>query len=227
MTKKSEKENDRIQIRAFWISERHSPYAYNFFKKNDLAHRGDQLSLIRSALTTGLVLNNLFPELSSFINGLNERLTAADLNRFFNGELKQRDISNERLQAQLSNIIDSKFDELLSKLISSDNYIASLALQHKDVASDSVGLETEKIQRSEIKATELEGNAGAAPAPAETFSSVEIAKPNDLDLSPGHGSVVANDIVSDNLVLSENTQRPSVSRKPRKRANANLANLAK
>ena len=34
MTKKSEKENDRIQISAFWLSERQSPYAYNFLKKN-------------------------------------------------------------------------------------------------------------------------------------------------------------------------------------------------
>ncbi len=33
MTKKSEKENDRIQISAFWLSERQSPYAYNFLKK--------------------------------------------------------------------------------------------------------------------------------------------------------------------------------------------------
>ncbi|EEG8006943.1 TPA: hypothetical protein ACIVIA_004694, partial [Salmonella enterica subsp. enterica serovar Saintpaul] len=95
MTKKSEKENDRIQISAFWLSERQSPYAYNFLKKNALTHRGEQISLIRSAITTGLVLNNLFPELSSFINGLNERLTAADLNRFFNDEFNKDKLNNE------------------------------------------------------------------------------------------------------------------------------------
>lgn len=77
-------DNDRIQIRSFWISERKAPYVYSFLKKTELCHRGDQLDLIRSAISTGLVLNNLFPDLANFINGLNERLTLADLNRFLN-----------------------------------------------------------------------------------------------------------------------------------------------
>ena len=36
MTKKSEKENDRIQISAFWLSERQSPYAYHLWKTQNL-----------------------------------------------------------------------------------------------------------------------------------------------------------------------------------------------
>ncbi len=57
-------DNDRIQIRSFWISERKAPYVYSFLKKTELSHRGDQLDLIRSAISTGLVLNNLFPRLA-------------------------------------------------------------------------------------------------------------------------------------------------------------------
>ncbi|EEA0401234.1 hypothetical protein VB63_23035 [Salmonella enterica subsp. enterica serovar Newport] len=40
-------DNDRIQIRSFWISERKAPYVYSFLKKTELSHRGDQLDLIR------------------------------------------------------------------------------------------------------------------------------------------------------------------------------------
>ncbi|EDC9780230.1 hypothetical protein BM468_23735 [Salmonella enterica subsp. enterica serovar Kentucky] len=46
-------DNDRIQIRSFWISERKAPYVYSFLKKTELSHRGDQLDLIRSAIREG------------------------------------------------------------------------------------------------------------------------------------------------------------------------------
>ncbi len=41
-------DNDRIQIRSFWISERKAPYVYSFLKKTELCHRGDQALLNKS-----------------------------------------------------------------------------------------------------------------------------------------------------------------------------------
>ncbi|PWU32210.1 hypothetical protein C7R95_25245, partial [Enterobacter hormaechei] len=71
----NKEDNDRIQIRYFWISDRKATYVYSFLKKTELCHRGDKLDLIRSAISTGEVLNNLFPDLANVINGVNERLT--------------------------------------------------------------------------------------------------------------------------------------------------------
>lgn len=103
-------DNDRIQIRSFWISERKAPYVYSFLKKTELSHRGDQLDLIRSAISTGLVLNNLFPDLANFINGLNERLTLADLNRFLNDG---NTIDTEPKEGANKQVISSQADSLI------------------------------------------------------------------------------------------------------------------
>lgn len=225
MAKKSEKENDRIQISAFWLSERQSPYAYNFLKKNDLTHRGEQLSLIRSAITTGLVLNNLFPELSSFINGLNERLTAADLNRFFNDEFKKNDLSNEQLKEQISLMLDSKFNDFLSKINNFENPPAPLSTNsHTDVGY-AVKPETEKNQQLDLMATEQVEKANLLTV--ESLSPVTSAKQNDSVLKTNHGYADANVAPNDNMVLSEKAQGQCVTRRQKKRLNANLANLAK
>ncbi|ENR9964169.1 hypothetical protein ACEXTD_003159 [Salmonella enterica] len=225
MTKKSEKENDRIQISAFWLSERQSPYAYNFLKKNDLTHRGEQLSIIRSAITTGLVLNNLFPELSSFINGLNERLTAADLNRFFNDGFKKNDLSNEQLKEQISLMLDSKFNDFLSKINNSEILNATFSTNSQTNVTEAVRSEPEKNQRQELMAPELAKSA--MPEIVETLSPAPIEKQNDPVPKTNHSSAVVNVAQSDNLVPSEQAQAQGVTRKQKKRANANLANLAK
>lgn len=109
-------DNDRIQIRSFWISERKAPYVYSFLKKTELSHRGDQLDLIRSAISTGLVLNNLFPDLANFINGLNERLTLADLNRFLNDGNTIDTEPKPPINVLLENVLDQKFKEYLTPL---------------------------------------------------------------------------------------------------------------
>ncbi|SUI39821.1 ParR [Salmonella enterica subsp. enterica] len=225
MTKKSEKENDRIQISAFWLSERQSPYAYNFLKKNDLTHRGEQLSIIRSAITTGLVLNNLFPELSSFINGLNERLTAADLNRFFNDEFKKSDLSNEQLKEQISFMLDSKFNDFLSKINNGEIHNATFSSNSQIDVSHAVSTETVKDQRLELMTTEL--GESAMPEIVETLSHPPVAKQHDPVLKTNHGTASVNEVQSDNLVPSGQAQKQGVTRKQKKRANANLANLAK
>lgn len=225
MTKKSEKENDRIQISAFWLSERQSPYAYNFLKKNALTHRGEQISLIRSAITTGLVLNNLFPELSSFINGLNERLTAADLNRFFSDEFKKNEFNTEKLTEQISSVLDSKFNELFLKINNCEFPKATLSTNNQSDASEPLRAEGVKEQRVELIPTELTGNP--RPETLETFTPIENAKKNDSDLNTNHGFASDSASQSDNKVLSEHAQIQGVTRKPKKKANANLANLAK
>lgn len=110
-------DNDRIQIRSFWISERKAPYVYNFLKKTEISHRGDQLDLIRSAICTGLVLNNLFPDLASFINGLNERLTLADLNRFLNDGNNFDTEPKLPTKELLECVFDQKFKQYLTPLL--------------------------------------------------------------------------------------------------------------
>ena len=225
MTKKTEKENDRIQISAFWLSERQSPYAYNFLKKSDLTHRGEQLSIIRSAITTGLVLNNLFPELSSFINGLNERLTAADLNRFFNDEFKKSDLSNEQLKEQISLMLDSKFNDLILKINNCKNPAAVFSTNCQTDVSDAVKPETAKEQRLELMSTELAKNS--MPVTVETLPPVAIANQNDSVLKTNHVSPDVNLAQTETMALSEQAQVQGVTTKQKKRANANLANLAK
>lgn len=225
MTKKSEKENDRIQISAFWLSERQSPYAYNFLKKNALTHRGEQISLIRSAITTGLVLNNLFPELSSFINGLNERLTSADLNRFFNDEFKKNELNNEKLTEQISSMLDSKFSELLLRINNCEFPKATFSTNSQSDVSEALRTDSLKEQRLELGPTELTGNP--RPETLETLTTIESAKKNDSDLNTNHGFASDSVLQTDNKVINERAQIQGVTRKPKKKANANLANLAK
>ena len=225
MTKKTEKENDRIQISAFWLSERQSPYAYNFLKKSDLTHRGEQLSIIRSAITTGLVLNNLFPELSSFINGLNERLTAADLNRFFNDEFNKDKLNNENLKEQISFMLDSKFNELFSMINGCDFSKATFSTTSQSDVSETLKAERVRDQRLELIPKELTVNP--KPETLEILTPIESAKKNGSGLNTSHGSAAVSASQSENTVLSEHAQIQGVTRKPKKKANANLANLAK
>lgn len=225
MTKKSEKENDRIQISAFWLSERQSPYAFNFLKKNASTHRGEQISLIRSAITTGLVLNNLFPDLSSFINGLNERLTSADLNRFFNEEFKKNEFDNETLSEQISSILDLKFKELFS-IINNCELPKTISLTDKqhDVSKASTAKRV-KGQQFDLMPTELTGIP--KPDALEIPTQFESTKMSDSETDTDHSSAPDSALQIDNKVHSEHVQVQSITRKKNKKANANLANLAK
>lgn len=72
---KAERENERIQIRAFWISNKQTPLVYKYFKNKSFANKGDMVFEIRDALATGVMLNNLVPGLASFIGSLGDKLT--------------------------------------------------------------------------------------------------------------------------------------------------------
>lgn len=72
---KAERENERIQIRAFWISNKQTPLVYKYFKNKSFANKGDMVFEIRDALATGVMMNNLVPGLASFIGSLGDKLT--------------------------------------------------------------------------------------------------------------------------------------------------------
>ncbi|WP_234943069.1 hypothetical protein [Enterobacter hormaechei] len=63
-----------------------------------------------------MVLNNLFPDLANFINGLNERLTLADLNRFLNDGNTIDTEPKPPINVLLENVLDQKFMEYLTPL---------------------------------------------------------------------------------------------------------------
>ncbi len=61
-------------------------------------------------------MNNLFPDLANFINGLNERLTLADLNRFLNDGNTIDTEPKPPINVLLENVLDQKFKEYLTPL---------------------------------------------------------------------------------------------------------------
>ena len=69
------KQSERIQIRAFWISNKQTPYVYKYIKNKSFTNKGDMVFEIRDAITTGVVLNNFVPGLANFIGSLGDRLT--------------------------------------------------------------------------------------------------------------------------------------------------------
>jgi len=82
--KNTDKESDRIQIRAFWLSNKQTPYVYKYFKNKRFANKGDMVYEIRESITTGIVLNNLVPGLANFIGSLGDKLTLEKVISFIN-----------------------------------------------------------------------------------------------------------------------------------------------
>jgi len=201
-------DNDRIQIRSFWISERKAPYVYNFLKKTETSHRGDQLDLIRSAICTGLVLNNLFPDLASFINGLNERLTLADLNRFLN-DGNTKDIEPKLpLKELLESVFDQKFQEYLTPS------------QLDNFKQNSVSVEALLVEREQACFGVKVENEGCdiSKLPEDTLSSTVTKNFTEKPISSV--APVSEKVADDN-------QTVSVSIKSKAKANKRLANLAR
>ncbi|MGV7963806.1 hypothetical protein QPK13_22905 [Photorhabdus tasmaniensis] len=226
MTNKAEKENDRIQIRSFWISERQVPYVFNFLKKNDSSHRGDQVSLIRSAICTGLVLNNLFPDLSSFINGLNERLTIEDLNRFFNGDVKNKQKPDNELHGEINKLLDEKFNELIATLNPAGIMEALSSLQHSPVS----GANSQRnVPVPERYLPVLEGK----PVSENVDSGLpkEVGKEDVLSCQAKSDLTDARSVSKETTLVEpmegEKLQNTGVTRKGKRKANTQLANLAR
>lgn len=118
---KNDKETGRIQIRSFWISEKQTPFVYKHLKKNNSSTRGDQITLIRDAISTGLALNNLVPGLGSFINALGDRLTLDDVKKYIsivNGNEKDNlsDNITENFTEKFSQLLEDSFSEFFQKL---------------------------------------------------------------------------------------------------------------
>ncbi|EAA5946193.1 MULTISPECIES: hypothetical protein [Enterobacteriaceae] len=202
-------DNDRIQIRSFWISERKAPYVYSFLKKTELSHRGDQLDLIRSAISTGLVLNNLFPDLANFINGLNERLTLADLNRFLNDVNTIDTEPKPPINVLLENVLDQKFKEYLTPL------------QLDNSKQDSVSVkETFLVQKEHAcLGVKIENEGSDTSIPSESPLSSDASK------IPKEKSISA--VVPVLEKVSDENQTASISIKSKAKANKRLATLAR
>lgn len=201
-------DNDRIQIRSFWISERKAPYVYSFLKKTELSHRGDQLDLIRSAISTGLVLNNLFPDLANFINGLNERLTLADLNRFLNDGNTIDTEPKPPINVLLENVLDQKFKEYLTPL------------QLDNSKQDSVSVkETFLVQKEHACFGVKIENEGDTSIPSESPLSSDASKISK------EKSISA--VVPVLEKVSDENQTASISIKSKAKANKRLATLAR
>ena len=202
-------DNDRIQIRSFWISERKAPYVYSLLKKTELFHRGDQLDLIRSAISTGLVLNNLFPDLANFINGLNERLTLADLNRFLNDGNTIDTEPKPPINVLLENVLDQKFKEYLTPL------------QLDNSKQDSVSVkETFLVQKEHACFGVKIENEGS-----------DTSIPSESPLSSGASKISKEKSISSVVPVlekvSDENQTASISIKSKAKANKRLATLAR
>lgn len=206
-------ENDRIQIRSFWISEKKTPYIYNYLKKNEISHKGDQLDIIRAAISTGIVLNNLFPELANFISGLNERLTLGDLNRFLNGPNYDAGANVAPFKEVLEEVLDHKLQEyLLGLKLAPTSYDK---VPEADQSIPSAGL-----QKSSEAGIVDNGNKALQQDPLKDRNST-ITSP-EIDVKS-----ISPVMVKANGKDEKDNSKPSVEKKGPKKANKHLANLAR
>lgn len=115
--KNSDKESDRIQIRAFWLSNRQTPFVYKYFKNKRFANKGDMVYEIRESITTGIVLNNLVPGLANFIGSLGDKLNLEKIISFINLMTDQKSLdkslSDEDIEKIASKINLSLFGSVL------------------------------------------------------------------------------------------------------------------
>ncbi|EJW6573421.1 hypothetical protein ACLCCZ_004908, partial [Salmonella enterica] len=173
------------------------------------SHRGDQLDLIRSAISTGLVLNNLFPDLANFINGLNERLTLADLNRFLNDGNTIDTEPKPPINVLLENVLDQKFKEYLTPL------------QLDNSKQDSVSVkETFLVQKEHACfGVKIENEGSDTSIPSESPLSSDASKISK------EKSISA--VVPVLEKVSDENQTASISIKSKAKANKRLATLAR
>ncbi|MBL5885675.1 hypothetical protein I7V28_19420 [Lelliottia amnigena] len=136
--KNIDKQSDRIQIRAFWLSKKQTPYVYKYFKNKRFTNKGDMVFEIRDSITTGIVLNNFVPGLANFIGSLGDRLTLEKVISFINLMTDQKSLDKsmsddeiEKIASKINlNLLDSarqsSSEQLGSQYVANETGITSL-----------------------------------------------------------------------------------------------------